>query len=93
MRSQHPLDTRHGKKLAYLAARIRKKLKSPFDAVWRGGPYTVHGVLEARRWFDQALRLGFGSAIKREWAWRTSRGESLASLAAFADFARGDGQL
>jgi Putative bacterial sensory transduction regulator len=43
--------------------------------------------------FDQALRLGFGSAIKREWAWRTSRGESLANLAAFADFARGDGHL
>lgn len=41
--------------------------------------------------FDQALRLGFGSAIKREWAWRESRGESLANLAAFADFVRGDG--
>ncbi|MBO0801760.1 MAG: YbjN domain-containing protein [Nocardiopsaceae bacterium] len=41
--------------------------------------------------FDTALRLGFGSAIKREWAWRASRGESLANLAAFADFVRGDG--
>jgi hypothetical protein len=40
--------------------------------------------------FDQALRLGFGSAIKREWAWRASRGESLANLAAFADFVRRD---
>jgi hypothetical protein len=36
--------------------------------------------------FDQALRLGFGSAIKREWAWRESRGESLANLAPFAEF-------
>ena len=40
--------------------------------------------------FNQALRLGFGSAIKREWAWRESRGESLANLAPFADFVRGD---
>ncbi|MBO0821939.1 MAG: YbjN domain-containing protein, partial [Nocardiopsaceae bacterium] len=40
--------------------------------------------------FDTALRLGFGSAIKREWAWRESRGESLANLAAFADFVRED---
>lgn len=39
--------------------------------------------------FDQALRLGFGSAIKREWAWRESRGESLKNLAAFADFVKG----
>lgn len=38
--------------------------------------------------FDQALQLGFGSAIRREWAWRESRGESLANLAAFADFVR-----
>ena len=38
--------------------------------------------------FDQALRLGFGSAIRREWAWRESRGESLANLAAFAEFVK-----
>ena len=37
--------------------------------------------------FDAALKLGFGSAIKREWAWRVKRGESLANLQAFADFA------
>ena len=43
--------------------------------------------------FDQALRLGFGSAIKREWAWRESRGESLANLAPFADFVKGDNSL
>jgi putative sensory transduction regulator len=36
--------------------------------------------------FDQALKLGFGSAIRREWAWRESRGESLANLRAFRDF-------
>ena len=33
--------------------------------------------------FDQLLELGFASAIRREWQWRTSRGESLANLAVF----------
>ena len=37
--------------------------------------------------FDSALELGFGSAIRREWAWRVKRGESLANLQAFARFA------
>ena len=37
--------------------------------------------------FDAALELGFGSAIRREWAWRVSRGENLANLRAFARFA------
>jgi Putative bacterial sensory transduction regulator len=37
--------------------------------------------------FDTALKLGFGSAIRREWAWRVKRGESLANLQAFAQFA------
>jgi len=32
--------------------------------------------------FDAALELGFGSAIRREWAWRVNRGESLANLQA-----------
>jgi len=33
--------------------------------------------------FDTMLEIGFGSAIQREWAWRVSRGESTANLAAF----------
>ena len=33
--------------------------------------------------FNTLLRLGFGGAIRRERAWRESRGESLANLAAF----------
>ncbi|OIQ79474.1 hypothetical protein GALL_387840 [mine drainage metagenome] len=33
--------------------------------------------------FDQLLELGFASAIRREWAWRIERGESLENLAAF----------
>lgn len=37
--------------------------------------------------FNQALAIGFASAIRKEWAWRVKRGESLANLAAFARFA------
>ena len=37
--------------------------------------------------FDQALMLGFASSIRREWAWRVKRGESLANLQAFASLA------
>ena len=33
--------------------------------------------------FNLLLELGFASAIRREWAWRVSRGESLANLQAF----------
>jgi hypothetical protein len=37
--------------------------------------------------FDPALKLGFASSIRREWAWRVKRGESLANLQAFAALA------
>ena len=33
--------------------------------------------------FDTMLEIGFRSAIRREWAWRVSRGESLDNLRAF----------
>ena len=33
--------------------------------------------------FDTMLEIGFESAIRREWAWRVSRGESLDNLRAF----------
>ena len=33
--------------------------------------------------FDTMLEIGFASAIRREWAWRVSRGESLDNLRAF----------
>jgi hypothetical protein len=39
--------------------------------------------------FDTMLEIGFGSAIRREWAWRVSRGEPLDNLRAFAHFAAG----
>ena len=34
--------------------------------------------------FNVILELGFADSIRREWAWRRSRGESTANLAAFA---------
>ena len=33
--------------------------------------------------FDHALMIGFASSIRREYAWRVKRGESLANLSAF----------
>ncbi|WP_407924433.1 type III secretion system chaperone family protein [Actinokineospora pegani] len=33
--------------------------------------------------FNTLLEIGFATAIRREWDWRTSRGESLANLKAF----------
>ena len=36
--------------------------------------------------FNEALKIGFASAILREWAWREKRGESLANLRPFAGF-------
>ncbi|MEV6629792.1 YbjN domain-containing protein [Actinoplanes sp. NPDC051470] len=38
--------------------------------------------------FDPMLEIGFGESIRREWAWRVKRGESLANLKAFEHFAR-----
>ena len=41
--------------------------------------------------FNTLLEIGFASSIKREWDWRTSRGESLANLKAFEHLTRPDG--
>jgi hypothetical protein len=38
--------------------------------------------------FNVLLEMGFGSAIRREWAWRVKNDQPLANLAAFADFAQ-----
>ena len=37
--------------------------------------------------FNTLLEIGFRTAIRREWDWRTERGESLDNLQAFARFA------
>jgi hypothetical protein len=39
--------------------------------------------------FDKALMIGFESAIRKEYAWRVKRGESLANLQAFGRLTRG----
>lgn len=40
--------------------------------------------------FNTLLELGFAGSIRREWQWRTARGESLANLAAFAHLVETD---
>jgi len=68
----------------YLAGRI------PLVAVTPDELDRVLGcVLEyADGTFNALLELGFGSSIKREWAWRVKNNESLANLQAFRDFAQ-----
>lgn len=41
--------------------------------------------------FNTLLELGFSSSIRREWAWRVSRGESLKNLEAFAHLITDEG--
>jgi len=38
--------------------------------------------------FNTLLEIGFASSIRREWAWRVARGESLSNLAAFEHLVR-----
>ena len=38
--------------------------------------------------FNTLLELGFGSSIRREWAWRVKNDQPLTNLAAFAEFAQ-----
>jgi hypothetical protein len=38
--------------------------------------------------FNVLLEMGFGSSIRREWAWRVKNNQPLANLAAFAEFAQ-----
>ena len=66
----------------YLAGRI------PLVAVTADELDRVLGsVLEyADGSFNALLELGFGSSIRREWAWRMKNNESLANLHAFRDF-------
>jgi hypothetical protein len=75
------IDTRGD---VYLAGRV------PLSSVSPGEIDRILGaVLEyADGSFNALLQLGFGSSIRREWAWRVKNGESLANLAAFADFAQ-----
>lgn len=70
----------------YLAGRIPLAAVTP-DEIDR----VLGSVLEyADGTFNTLLELGFGSSIRREWAWRVKNNESLANLQAFRDFAQRD---
>ncbi|SDP86902.1 Putative sensory transduction regulator [Actinopolyspora xinjiangensis] len=43
--------------------------------------------------FNTLLEIGFATAIRREWGWRESRGESLGNLRAFSELVRREGAL
>ncbi|MFD5827661.1 YbjN domain-containing protein [Lentzea sp. NPDC060358] len=63
----------------YLIGRVGKHAVTP-DELDR----VLGQVLEAADGdFNPLLEIGFADAIRREWAWRVSRGESLANLQAF----------
>jgi putative sensory transduction regulator len=75
----------------YLVGRISRPAVTPAEV-----DRLLGAVLSlADSCFDAMLEIGFGSAIRREWAWRVARGESLDNLKAFAHFAApsGGGQL
>jgi hypothetical protein len=63
----------------YLVGRL------PLDAVDERSLDALLGALleTADSSFDRLLAIGFLSSMKREWAWRTSRGESTRNLEAF----------
>ena len=67
----------------YLTGRI------PLDSVTADELDRVLGaVLEyADGAFNYLLKLGYGSAIRREWAWRVKNDQPLANLEAFRSFA------
>jgi hypothetical protein len=66
----------------YLSGRL------PLDAISDDEIDRVLGsvVSNADDNFNPLVQLGFGSSIRREWAWRVNSGESLRNLDAFRDF-------
>ena len=67
----------------YLVGRV------PLDQVTATAVDRILGAVldEADGAFNTILELGFASAIRKEWAWRRSRGESTANLEAFKHLA------
>ncbi len=63
----------------YLVGRV------PLDGLTSTAVDRILGAVldEADGAFNTILEMGFASAIRKEWAWRRSRGESTANLAAF----------
>ena len=65
--------------------------RMPVDSVTAAEIDTVLGVVlsTSDQDFNAILERGFTSAIRREWAWRTSRGESVKNLQAFRHLIEG----
>ena len=70
----------------YLAARV------PVELVTRAAVDRLLGAVaeSADESFNVILELGFAESIRREWAWRRSRGESTENLAAFTHLDPGE---
>ena len=70
----------------YLAGRM------PVELVTRAAVDRLLGAVAetADESFNVILELGFAESIRREWAWRRSRGESTANLAAFTHLDPGE---
>ena len=66
----------------YLSGRLPLEAVSPKELDRVLGSILTHADGD----FNAILALGFESAIRREWAWRLSRGESTANLTAFEAF-------
>lgn len=69
----------------YVVARL------PLEAVTEDALDRLFGVVleSADAAFNDLLLLGFLTSMKREWAWRVARGESLRNLEAFRDVLAG----
>jgi hypothetical protein len=70
----------------YLTSRM------PVELITRGEVDRLLGALAeaADDSFNMILELGFAESIRQEWAWRRSRGESTANLAAFTHLDSGE---
>lgn len=72
----------------YLTARISRDAITPAEIDRLLG--AVAGTADSS--FNTILELGFAESIRKEWAWRLSRGESTANLAAFSHLAPSGGE-
>jgi hypothetical protein len=71
----------------YLAGRL------PLDAVTEDAVDELMGAVlsTADSSFNELLALGFATSIRREWRWRTERGEPTTNLSAFASMIEASG--
>ncbi len=81
-------DERREELWAWLLQRNARMYGVAFAIDKSGDVYLIGRVglaaVTADESFDTMLEIGFGDAIRREWAWRVKRGEPLDNLRAFA---------